>query len=415
MLVRREDLRDRLIALVGRGRLTLTTKALDEAGERISRYLVMQVIVNGSFGIAVGIGLFFIGIPYALLWGFLAATLRYIPFLGPWLAALLPLGLSLMIYESWTPPLLVVGLFLILELSSNMFMEPWLYGRGIGVSAAASLVMIAFWTWLWGPIGLILATPLTVCLVVLGRYVPFLKFFDTLLGDQPALETHIGYYQRLLARDQDEAADIAEDYVKSHSLEEVFDELLIPALTYAKDDVASETLSADDQQFVFAATRDIVEQLATLQRQVVAAVTENAEAPQAKVLILGCPSRDKSDEVALLMLKEVLDPNRCETALTTSDILSTEVVGMVEDMKPAAICIAAIPPGGLAHSRLICLRLRARFPELKIVIGRWGLRGSLDKNREQLMAAGADQFGTTLVETRNQIMSIVQLAAYSQT
>jgi hypothetical protein len=320
-----------------------------------------------------------------------------------------------MIYESWTPPLLVVGLFLVLELSSNMFMEPWLYGRGIGVSAAASLVMIAFWTWLWGPIGLILATPLTVCLVVLGRYVPFLKFFDTLLGDQPALETHIGYYQRLLARDQDEAADIAEDYVKSHSLEEVFDELLIPALTYAKDDVASETLSADDQQFVFAATRDIVEQLATLQRQVVAAVTENAEAPQAKVLILGCPSRDKSDEVALLMLKEVLDPNRCETALTTSDILSTEVVGMVEDMKPAAICIAAIPPGGLAHSRLICLRLRARFPELKIVIGRWGLRGSLDKNREQLMAAGADQFGTTLVETRNQIMSIVQLAAYSQT
>jgi predicted PurR-regulated permease PerM len=177
MLIRREDLRDRVISLVGRSYLTVTTKALDEAGERISRYLLTQFAINASYGAAVAAGLFVIGVPYAMLWGFFAALFRYIPYLGAWLAALLPIALTLLVSETWTTPLLVLAWFLLLELVTNMWIEPWLYGRGIGVSATATLVMVAFWAWLWGPIGLVLATPLTVCLVVLGKYVPALNFF----------------------------------------------------------------------------------------------------------------------------------------------------------------------------------------------------------------------------------------------
>lgn len=416
MLLKREDLRDRMISLVGHGHLTLTTKALDEAGERISRYLLMQLLINGTYGLAVAIGLYFIGVPYALLWGFFATVFRYIPYLGPWLAALLPIGLSLLVYEGWTEPFMVIGLFGALELLSNMIMEPWLYGRGIGVSATATLVMIAFWTWLWGPIGLVLATPLTVCLVVLGKYVPFLKFFDTLLGDQPPFEAHIGYYQRLLAKDHDEALDIAEEYLKDHSLEETYDRLILPALLYAERDIDNAHLNEEDQRFVLKATREIVEELPTLQAQIKAksqSADETSEAPAdsaSKIVILGCPARDETDGVALLMLKEVLDSNRYEVTVTAA-MLAAEVVQLVEDTKPAILCIAAPPPGGQAHTRLLCLRLRSRFPDLKIVVGRWGLDQDLENKRQQLLSAGADQFGTTLQETRNQIETLAQLVA----
>jgi predicted PurR-regulated permease PerM len=193
MLLERGDMRNRLIRLIGYGRLTLTTKALDEAGQRISRYLLMHSLVNGSHGVALGCGLFLIGLPYALLWGVLAAVLRFIPYIGPAVSALFPAALSLAAFPGWEQPLLVIGLIAGLELLSNMFMEPLLYGRTAGVSEVALMVAIAFWTWLWGPIGLLLATPLTVSLGVLGRYVPQLEFLGVLLSDDPVLEPHMGY------------------------------------------------------------------------------------------------------------------------------------------------------------------------------------------------------------------------------
>jgi hypothetical protein len=418
MLIGREDLRDRVISLVGRGRLTVTTKALDEAGERISRYLLMQLAINGSYGAAVAIGLYFIGLPYALTWGFFAAVFRYLPYVGAWLAALLPIGLSLLVAESWSTPLLIVGLFLALELVSNMIIEPYLYGRRVGVSETATLIMVAFWTWLWGPIGLVLATPLTVCLVLLGKYVPFLKFFDTLLGDQPALEPHVGYYQRLLARDQDEASEIAGNQLKTSSLAQTYDGLLIPALAYARRDRDNDSLDEDDQRFVLEATRETVEELSTLQAKAAAKAAQAESEPPAsrkpeaaKVGILGCPARDETDEVGLLMLKELLDSERCELTLTTAALLASEVLALVEEKRPALLCIGALPPGGVAHVRLLCMRLRARFPDLKIFVGRWGLRGSADKIRDQLIAAGADEVATTLEETRDQVAAFVPTLA----
>src|SRR5262249_26436142 len=181
-----------------------------------------------------GAGLFIIGVPYSLLWGFLAALLRYIPYLGIWVAVAFPMILSVAILPGWTRPAEVLILVLVLELIVSNVLEPWLFGQSIGVSEVALLIAATFWAWLWGPMGLLLATPLTACLVVLGRYVPALGFFNVLMGDEPVLEDHVRYYQRLLAHDQDEAAELLEQYLEEHPSEEVYDHLLLPALTLAK-------------------------------------------------------------------------------------------------------------------------------------------------------------------------------------
>jgi predicted PurR-regulated permease PerM len=410
MLIRREDLRDRVISLVGRSHLTVTTKALDEAGERISRYLLTQFAINASYGAAVAAGLFFIGVPYALLWGFFAALFRYIPYLGAWLAALLPIGLTLLVSETWTTPLLVLAWFLMLELVTNMWIEPWLFGRGIGVSTTATLVMVAFWAWLWGPIGLVLATPLTVCLVVLGKYVPALSFFDTLLGDQPAMEAPVGYYQRLLARDQDEAAEIAAEHLKANALGQVFDGLLVPALVYAKRDVDRQALNEDDQRFIIESTRDVVAVLVTLGEKTIrtreVATDASNEDIGEGISVLGCAARDVSDEAALLMLQALLDLRRYKVSLIASGLLASDLVEQIREVMPAVVCIAALPPGGVARARLLCLRLRTQFPDIRILIGRWGDRADIAKLREQLINAGADEVATTLEDTVRQMATL---------
>ena len=219
MLMQREDLRNRLIRFVGYGQLTFTTQALEEAGQRISHYLLMQTIINSSFGLAVGVALYLIGVPYAVLWGFFAAVLRFIPYVGPFAAAIMPSVLSLAVFAGWLWPVMVIGIFVALELSCNMVLEPLLYAESAGVSGVGLLVAVAFWTWLWGPVGLVLATPLTVCVVVLSKYVPGMDFISVLISDQPPIESNISYYQRLLAMDQAEAADIVEEHSKTHSRE----------------------------------------------------------------------------------------------------------------------------------------------------------------------------------------------------
>jgi predicted PurR-regulated permease PerM len=204
MLIQREDLRDRLLRLLGEGRLNASTQALDEAAQRVSRYLLMQSLINTGTGTAVGIGLFFIGVPNALLWGLFAGVLRFIPYVGPWVAATLPTLISLAVFPGWEKPLLTIALFLLIELVSNNVVEPLVYGSETGISTLGILVSAVFWTWLWGAVGLLMATPLTVCLVVMGRYVPQLHFLDVLLGDQPPLPLEAQIYHRLLALDAEE-------------------------------------------------------------------------------------------------------------------------------------------------------------------------------------------------------------------
>jgi predicted PurR-regulated permease PerM len=420
MLIQREDLRNRLIRFVGYGRLTFTTRALEEAGQRISRYLLMQTIINSSFGLAVGLALYLIGVPYAVLWGFFAAVLRFIPYVGPFAAAIMPSALSLAVFEGWPWPILVVGIFVALELSCNMVLEPLLYSESAGVSGVGLLVAVAFWTWLWGPVGLVLATPLTVCVVVLGKYVPGMDFIGVLISDQPAMESNISYYQRLLAMDQAEAAEIVEEHLKTHPQEQLFDGVLIPALNYARRDRELGRLTEDGEQFVFRATREILEDLNSLKPESSsevsdssqpATIDENSPVTLPKVRILGCPAQDEADELALLMFRQLLDCTKYEVEIMSDAMLTAEVVARIGEKSPAMICIAAVPPGGLAQTRYLCKRLRARFPNLKIAVGRWGT-GSEDSNI--ILLSGADKVGTTMIETCEQMIQLCQISPHSE-
>jgi predicted PurR-regulated permease PerM len=410
MLLERRELRDRVILLIGYRRVTATTRALDEAGARISQYLLMQSIVNGGFGVAVGLGLFLVGIPYAVTWGTLAAALRFIPYVGAYSAALLPLALSLAVFPGWLQPALVVGLFLTVQLVTNMVIEPWLYGQSAGVSRVALLVAVTFWTWLWGPVGLLLATPLTVCLLVLGRHLPALGFLVVLMGDRPVIEAKARYYQRLLARDQDEAADIVEAYVSADGRESVYDAVLLPALYYAKQDRDRGLLSEGDTQFVGQATREILDVLAhdapANSGSDPGELSVSDPGADTRVWIVGCPARDEADALALEMVRHLLDPARYRIEMIGASMLTAEVVAWVDLHRPALLCIGAVAPGGLSQARHLCKRLRSQCPELKIVVGRWGLHDEKDTDRRHLLAAGADHVETTVLDTQRALAQV---------
>ena len=268
MLVERRALRDRLIGFFGQGHLAVTTRAIDEAGERVSRQLLMQSLVNLIYGVAAGVGLAVLGVPYALVWATLGAVLRFIPYLGPVLGAGAPILVSLAALQGWAGPLGVVALFVVLELFTNLVLETVLYAGAAGVSQVALLVSLAFWTWLWGPLGLLMATPLTVCLVVLGKHVRGLEFVGALMADTPALAPEYSYYQRLLARDQSEAADLLERHVRTEPARSVYDALLLPALNYAELDRLEQRLSSEEETAIVDATRELLADVAASTRAV---------------------------------------------------------------------------------------------------------------------------------------------------
>jgi hypothetical protein len=404
MLFKREDLRNRLIRLAGQRSLTSTTRALDEGAQRISSYLIIESAINGGFGLVFGIGLALIGVDYAFLWGFLAAVLRFIPYVGTWLGGVFPLLISVAVSEAWIQPILVVGLLVLLGVVANNIVEPMLVSRSTGVSPIALVAAAAFWTWLWGPIGLILSTPMTVCLGVIGKYVPPLQFFDVLLGTEPALDPQAGYYQRLLARDEAEAAELVEGYLADHTLTELCDDVLVPALVRTREDFDGGELSQEDVDGILGATRDI------LDNQVTAEWDESAKPA---VTILGYPARDGIDELALHLLQLVVGP--CCKVETLATRMSAEVVARVKAEEPPVVYVAAVPPGGVNRVRYLCKRLRGQFPELTIAAGCWGLAEGVDKAAEQLRAAGASQVATSLRESREQLAPVLQVLPHLQT
>jgi predicted PurR-regulated permease PerM len=413
MLAQREELRNRLIRLVGYRHLTITTKALDEAGRRISSYLLMQITINGCFGLIIGVTLFLIGLPYAFLWGLLSVPLLFIPLIGFWAAVAMPTILSLGVFTGWWWPLVVIGLFLGLKTIINMLLEPLLYGKSVGVSPVPLLMMIAFWTWLWGPVGLILATPLTVCLVVFSKHVPALEFVGVLLSDEPVIEPKITYYQRLLAMDQDEAMNIVEDYLKKNPREQLYDAVLVPALSYAKRDRRRNLITEDEEQFIFSSSREILEYVANFDLRDLGLSKSGAQSPPAenyfqKLRILGCPAHDESDEIALLMLRQMLDPARYEVEVISARALASEMTAIVAERAAPLVCVSVLPSGGLAQARYVCKRLRALLPSIKIVVGQWVLPEEADETPNSLLSAGADRVGTTLLQTCDQIMTLRQ-------
>ena len=412
MLIRRENLRNRLIRLLGYGRLTITTRALEEAGQRISRYLVMQSLLNGSFGISVGIALFFFGLPYAFLWGFLAALLRFIPYVGSWAAAILPTALALAVFQGWLWPLLVFGLIVGLEIVIATILEPLLYGESAGISEVGMLVSVAFWTWLWGPVGLLLAMPLTVCVVVIAKYVPPLEFIGVLLNDGSILEPDIVYYQRLLAADRAEAESLVEAYNEKHSPAQVYDELMVPALVYAKRGLLRDNVTEAELQFVLQTTREILAEpkfdkpVETTAANGAVPVDSEPELSSPKLRIIGCPARDESDELVLVMLSQLLDLKRFDLEIVGAAQLTSEILARTAETNAPLLCIASLSPDGLPHTRALCKRARRRFPEIKILIGRLG-NGTTET--DDLMAAGADKISTTMIEFRDQVAQMSQV------
>src|SRR5215470_18098009 len=343
MLIEQHEIRNRFIRLIGHGRLANATRALDEAAARISRYLVAQTILNAAYGMTLGLGLYFIGLPYAMMWGFLAFSLRFIPYLGPPMAAVGPVALSLAVFSDWQRPLTTVGLFLVVELITYVALEPLMYGHSTGVSQVALLVALAFWTWLWGPIGLALGTPLTVCLVVLGKHVPSLGFISVMMTDEPALPVDVSYYQRLLARDSTEGAEILDGYLADHSLEQAYDEILVRALSRAKRDRDAQRVSDEEVHSVYQAGRETVEKLSARRHEASEeSDTIESAAVEEAPLVLGCPAADEGDEVALLMFGQLLKPADCTLEIVPASALSGEVVSLVSERKPTVVVISAV-------------------------------------------------------------------------
>ena len=415
MLLERRDLRDRLIGLIGHGQLATTTKAFDEAGSRVSRQLLMQSLVSLLYGIAVFVGLYFLHVPYPLVWATLGAALRFIPYVGPVLGAGAPILVSLAALQGWTGPLIVLALFVVLELFTNLVLETVLYAGAAGVSQVALLVSVAFWTWLWGPLGLLMATPLTVCLVVLGKHVPGLAFVGMLMDDTPALAPEYGFYQRLVARDQSEAAELIDSHIKTEPPASVYDALLLPALSYAERDRLEHRLSAEEEGAVIDATRELISDAAeSIRRHTgaeppAAAADPSVVGPRAPLRVLGYAVNGTADEVALAMLAHLLDHLPIAMEITGTRMQAAELVSLVGDRKFSVVCFADLPPSSSSKTRYLVRRLRSALPELRIAVGRWGPSALADESSQTLLDAGANHVASLLIESRDYLGGLLEM------
>lgn len=369
MLLEREDLRNRLIRLIGSD-LYLTTEAMNEAAHRVSRYLLMQLTVNATYGIPIGIGLYFIGVPGALLWGALAIVLRFIPYIGPFIAALFPLTLAIAVDPGWGTFLWALGLLVTVELVSNNVIEPWLYGTSTGVSVVAIIIAAVFWTMLWGPAGLFLSTPLTVCLAVIGRYVPQLRFLDILLGSAPALSPAERFYQRLLASDPDEGVQIADEYLKERSLADFYEEVALPALRLAEQDRVRDTALKESRVVVGGTLLEIVAELRDRDDPAQSESEENvAQTEWTGRPILCLAGRSTLDMGAAAMLAQLLERQGIPVRVLPAEAISREGIIGLDLREFEGVCLSYLGAAAVAQAQQVCRRLRRILPDTPILVG----------------------------------------------
>lgn len=392
LLLNRENMRERLIGLIGPRQINVTTQAMGEASYRVSRYLYMQLVVNMMFGIPFGIALYFIGVPNAMLWGLLGTLLRFVPYAGVWIAAALPTLLGFAIFDGWSEVMWIVGVFVVLELILVNAVEPWLYGRSAGLSAIAIIAAALFWTWLWGPVGLLLAVPLTVCIAVMGRYIPEMGWLNVLLGVEPVLTPEARFYQRLIARDQEEAGEIAEKYAEEHGNVALFENILVPALSLAESDRHRGALDEEHSRFAFETTRQIAEELRA---------DEEARVDDACRHVCIVPAHDQADEVAGAMLARLIPGAQRFPAGS----LAAETIDKVDEQGCRIVCISAVPPRAASHAAYLVRRLKQRFPSKRIVVGLWSTE-TVDKVKPRLLEAGADDVLTRLADAATQLRQL---------
>ena len=403
MLLKREDLRGRLIRLVGQGRISTTTRAMEDAGRRVSRYLSTQFLVNTCYGVCVAVGLQFIGVPNAVLWGVLAGVLRFIPYVGPWVGALLPVLLSFAISSSWFTPLITIALFIVLEAIVSNFVEPWLYGAHTGVSPIALIISAVFWTWLWGPVGLVLSTPLTVCLAVIGRHVPRLEFLGTLLSEDQALAPHEEFYHRLLSFSMDSAEEFATKYVETESLTALYDKVLIPAIAAVEIDAHSGSLTAEQRTSALQRIHEIIDDFSGWEashgdkdEQKNGDLTGVAPPIGSRVLCL--PASAYRDELAGEMLAQLLRNQGFEAENLPARLKDEELIDRTVEIRPECICVSVLPPTSIAEARHLSAAIHERLGSVTILVGAWSARFDAEKLRERLRATHVSDVAVSLAD-----------------
>ena len=428
-LLQRQDLRDRFIRLAGARDLRRTTQALDDAARRLSRYLLIQTGINASLGVLVGAGLWFIGVPNPVLWGILTMLLRFVPYIGPVIAAAFPAALAVAVDPGWSMLFWVVGLFVVAEGITGQVIEPWLYGQSTGLSGVAVVVAAAFWTLLWGPVGLLLSTPLTMCLVVLGRHVEHLQFLEVLLGDRPPLAPEESFYQRMLADDPDEAAHQAEAFLKDKPLSVYYDEVAIRGLALAQLDVNRGALDHTHRVRIKEAVEWVIDDLSDHDDAAAPTLEADDEGePEAPTLapvlspeelapswrgkpVLCVAGRGSLDEASAAMLAQLLEKRGIGARVVPSEAVSVANLFRLDVAGVQMACLSYLEPGSFTNPRYLVRRLRRRLPQAKIVDGFWTLTAQEVEERDALAATRADCVVTSLRQAVEQAVNAARQAA----
>ncbi len=406
ILIHREDLRDRIIAVISHGNYVTTTEALDEAAGRISRYLIAQMIINLSYGFVLAIGLAIIGstmteggmFPNAILWGVFATCLRFVPYVGPWAAAIFPLAIAISVFPGYNVFLAVLALIITMELFSNNVLEPWLYGSSTGISAVAVIFAAVFWGWLWGPVGLLLSTPLTVCLVVLGRYVPRFRMLATMLGEGLEIKPSLRFYQRMLANDEHRASELLKGYVDEHGFDSACDEMFVPALKRIRADHDVEQLSDSDANRLLAMSGGLVAKLGAQLEEKPSDESIDVELP----LVIGCPAHHVSETLILNLLR-IGGAGEFKLNSSEDDALPQDVGRQIAESRPVVVVIVVLPKGGFAQSRYLCKTIRREGYAGPIVVACLGRFKNYDRLLVKFRKAGVTSTTTSYSQLRARV------------
>ena len=420
MLMQREDLRDRIIRLFGSGDLHRTTAAMDDAAARLSKYFLTQLALNTGFGAVVGLGLLAIGVPNALLWAIVAGLFRFVPYIGAIGAAIMPLLMAAAVDPGWTMVILVALLFVLLEPLWGHVIEPLVYGHSTGLSPVSVVLAAIFWGWLWGPVGLILSMPLTLCLVVLGRHIDRLQFIDVLLGDKPALTPAESFYQRILAGDADEALDAAEVLLRDRPLSAYYDEVALRGLALAANDSMRGVLTDAQLQNIQDTTDGVIGDLSAHEDAYPTRKDKDAQPgpvgpplppvvdPRAAAMapvwagpspVLCVAGRGPLDEAACAMLAQLLNKHGLGARVVSQAASARGHIEALDVSGAAMVCVSYLETSGSPSAlRYLMRRLQKRLPGVPVLVGLWGADASVQSDERLQAATGADHYVTTLAE-----------------
>ncbi|HEX2121919.1 MAG TPA: AI-2E family transporter [Thermoanaerobaculia bacterium] len=386
----REQLRDKLLRLAGRAHLTVTTQAIGETSQRISRYLLTIALLNIGFGLLIGVGLALLQVPHAALWGVLAGLLRFIPYIGAVLSAAGPTFLAFAVFPNWYTALAVLGLFLFSDQLIGGFVEPIVVGHRVGVSPVALLIAAIFWGWLWGPVGLLLATPITVCLTVGGEFIPALRIFSIMFGSEDPLEGYLSFYNRLLLRDRTGAIAIADRYAETATMEEMFTDLFIPTLTFAQEELDRKRITPAHDHFI----KDVVREL------IIRFGDRNAGTPDPERHIVAVSVAGERLSLGTLMLTQLLRSEGSSVDYFT-DLPEQELVAFINEVKPEAVFVSCANPDHVDQGFALLQLLSANFPDLAIIAG----ASAFTRDRARTLAAGATYVPSTLKEAKEDFLA----------